>query len=303
MRQEPKLKEKGLIIGWERKNGDILQKLAVFAVLMSFLLFGCLGIGEQSTVSSSGRTADYMPNAMGVESSAPPTDGQYITKEGYVSVKVKEGTLQGTYEEIKAQLKDAGAEIGNVAYNEYSDRKQYTITVKVRPADFESMMATIQKAGEVKDLSVNLEDVTKQYKDLETRITGNEIELQRLYELYNQSSKVSDLLEVEREISRVETELELLKQEKADLSGRIQKSTINITLYEDMPATQQLTVSLEGLASLFFTAMAVAVSLVVAAAGFLLPVVILLWLLWFAYKKLRPKPQKSGGSGRQQPQQ
>jgi hypothetical protein len=144
----------------------------------------------------------------------------------------------------------------------------------------------LQQAGEVKDLSVQLEDVTKQYVDLDTKITNREVELQRLHTLYNRSDNISDLLQVEREITRVETELELLKQEKQSLVSRVEKSTISITIYEDKPATQQLTLPLEGLGALFFTAVAAAITLIVVAIGFLLPVAIVIGLIWFAYTKL-----------------
>ena len=145
----------------------------------------------------------------------------------------------------------------------------------------------LQQLGEVKDLSVQLEDVTQQYMDLDTRIKNREIELERLYELYDKSTKVSDLLDVEREITRVETDLEILKQQKQYLVSKVERSTIRITVYEDKPATQQLTLSLEGLGAMFFAAMAAAVTLVVLAIGFLVPFAMVLGILWLAYKFVR----------------
>lgn len=90
----------------------------------------------------------------------------------------------------------------------------------------------------------------------------------------------------------METDLELLQQQKQALVSRVDRSTITVTIYEDTPATQQITPSMEGLGSLFFGALAVAVSLVVAVTGFLLPMIVVLALLWFAYKKIRGKAAK-----------
>jgi len=272
-------------------------KLAPFVILLlAFGLFGCLGIGDTSGSGggtsfgeSSGRAAPSM--APSPVSGVAANDGQYITKSGYISIKVPEGTLKAKFEDMQAKLKSGGAELGDITYNEYSDRKTYSLSVKVVPDRFESMLTTLQGVGEVKDLSVNLEDVTKQYTDLDTRIRNKEIELKRLQDLYDKAGNVSDLLSVERELGRVETELELLKQEKDSLTARIQKSTINITLYVETPATQQFTVSLEGLAGLFFGAMAAAIMLIIGAAGFLIPLIAMLALLWFIYKKTRPKPK------------
>lgn len=274
------------------------MKLALFAIILvfGFLLFGCLGmegLGGNEGTASSGQSNEL---AASPSTTAPApggaSDGKYITKEGFVTVKVAEGTLNAKFEDMKGKLKNDGAELGDIRYNEYSDRREYTIAVKVLPSRFEAVLADLQTLGEVKDLSVNLEDVTKQYRDLDTRITNSEIELQRLQALYNRASKVSELLDIEREITRVETDLELLKQEKSDLISRVEKSTITITLYEDMPATNQLTIPLEGMAGLFFGAMGTAVMLLVGLIGFLLPGAILLGLLWFVWKKLKGRGSK-----------
>ncbi|MDD5171428.1 MAG: DUF4349 domain-containing protein [Candidatus ainarchaeum sp.] len=262
----------------------MLKQIAVLVMLIAILAFGCIG-QEGISLPSSGGT-EGMPSAPAYEDVGKSSydGGQYVTKEGSITLKVAEGTLESKFAEMKETLRIQGAETSDVTYNEYSDRKQYTLTVKVEPNKFESVNAMLQQLGEVKDMSVQLEDVTQQYTDLDTRIKNREIELERLYELYNQTSNVSDLLEVEREITRVETELELLKQEKQYLVSQVEQSTIRITVYEDKPATQQLTLSLEGLGTMFFAALAAAVTLVVLAIGFLLPFAIVVGILWLVYK-------------------
>lgn len=281
---------KGLSIGGDSLSGGFM-KLAPLALFVLFGLFlaGCAGIegvagGGESAPSDSYRYA--MAEAGGVQS-APAAEGAYVTKEGYVSVRVEPGALEAKFEEMKAKLRNQGAELGDIRYSEYAQRKQYALSVKVLPAKFDAALADLKTLGEVKDLSVNLEDVSRQYRDLDTRITNKEIELDRLRSIYNRTSKVSEFLEIERELSRVETELELLKAEKSDLVSRVEKSTVNITLYEEAPATSELTLPLEGLANLFFGAFAAALMLITGAAGFLLPPAILVAVLWFAYKALR----------------
>jgi hypothetical protein len=270
-----------------------MRNLIILTLLLGLLAFGCLG--SQSS-SEGGNTASaplrMMDSAVG-SAYAPSSAPQYVTKEGYISIRVNEGELQAKFDSMKAQLKSDGAELSDVRYTESGDRKQYTITMKVVPGKFEGMMATLQKVGDVKDMSVNLEDVTQQYVDLDTRIKNKEIELTRLYQLYNQSSKVSDLLDVERELTRVETDLELLKGQKQYLSSKIDKSTINVTVYEEKPASTQLSISLDGIASLFFAAIGAAITLIVVAVGFLLPIAAVMAVLWFAFKLLTGK-KKAG---------
>ncbi|NYZ74091.1 DUF4349 domain-containing protein [Candidatus Micrarchaeota archaeon] len=267
----------------------MLRNIAVLGFLVALLAFGCLGMEQSSSNTGDSRAltdASYAPSVPSYDAGGV-SESQYVTKEGSITLKVAEGTLESKFTEMKDKLSAQGADMSDITYNEYSDRKQYTLTVKVAPAKFESISAMLQQLGEVKDMSVQLEDVTQQYTDLDTRIKNRQIELDRLYELYNQSSKVSDLLDVEREITRVETDLEILKQEKQYLVSKVERSTITITVYEDKPATQQLTLSLEGLGQMFFAAMAAAVTLVVLAVGFLLPFAIVVGILWLVYKAFR----------------
>lgn len=210
---------------------------------------------------------------------------------------VDQGTLESKFADLKTSLASSGAQTSDITYSEAGDRKQYTLTVKVQPSKFNSMMTALQTIGEVKDMSVNLEDVTQQYTDLNTRITDQEAELSRLYQLYNMSGNISDLLSVESEMTRVETNLDILKGEKQVMDSQIQLSTISITVYEDKPATSQLSLSLEGIGALFFTAISAAITVIVAAVGFLLPIAIVIGVIWLAFKALTGKkkvgPSKS----------
>lgn len=276
-------------------------KFAIFSILLLLLTFGCLGGNPSANYDPNDGlpSGDYdysnspSPSSALKELSTPYSSGSssqtYITKEGSIKLKVPEGTLETKYEELKANLATEGVTFSDIRYYEYSDKKQYTITMKILPSKFDSISDMLKQAGELKDMSVQLEDVAQEYTDTETRIKNKEIELDRLRALYNQSGEITDLLEVEYELSRVETELELLKQNKVYLDSRIQKSTIYLTMYEDKPASQQLIIPLEGFASLFFGALAVAIALIVGATGFLLPIILVILVLWFIYKKLTAK--------------
>lgn len=268
-----------------------MLRIVVLVAFIALLFSGCLGIAEEQ--------AGY-PTVTSRESPlASPGggsyDSQYVAKTGYVSLKVAEGSLQSGYEELREALKDGGAILSDVSYNEYGERKQYSFTIKILPSKFDAVMSAIQAYGEVKDISVQLEDVTQQYVELDLKIANREAELARLQKLYNQSDTVSDLIEVERELTRVETDLEILKQQKQNIVSRVEYSTITVNIYEEKPAISRLTLSLETLGALFFGAIAAAITLIVLAVGFLLPIGVIAGLAFLAYKKVfmrkaGPKP-------------
>jgi ACT domain-containing protein len=249
--------------------------------------FGCIGGNSDASDYSSGYEADYSYALSASPSLFAESKTTYITQDGSIVLKVPEGTLETKYLEVKEQLETEGATFSNINYNEYSGRKEYALTMKILPSKFDSTLDMLKQEGEVKDVSVELEDVTEEYTDLETRITNKETELERLRSMYDQCTEVEDLLAVEYELSRVETEYELLQQQKQYLDSKIQMSTIYLTIYEDMPATQQLINPFEGLASLFFTSLAAAIAVIVAVAGFMIPIVLVVWVIWSLYKKLK----------------
>ncbi len=272
-----------------------MNRVVVFSLLACILMFGCMGVMEEGAYESGGMGMAREALAPAYPASDSYSEGQYVTKEGSMTIKVPEGTLQDRFDEMKGNLSSEGAQTSDIRYTEYGNRRQYTMVVKVAPSKFDRINEMLKGIGEVKDISVQLEDVTKQYTDLDTRIKNKEVELERLYKLYNMSDNVSDLLSVEREVTRVETELELLKQQKQYLVSKVERSTIAITIYEEKPASTQLTMPLESLGQWFFTAVAAAISLIVVAAGFLLPIALVALLLWHGYKrffrgkKARPK--------------
>ncbi len=270
-------------------SGGDLKTLGAF-IILSLLLFGC--IGTQSSTSGAMLKAQVSP----AYAPAPGGTGQVVTQQGYITLRVPEGTLEQRFSDMKTALENQGAQTSDIAYNEYSDRKQYSITVKVPPSKFDDINTALKGMGEVKGMSVQLQDVTQQYNDLDTQISNKQIELQRLQALYNQSANVSDLLAVESQLTRVQTELDSLQQQKQALVSQVEMSTIVITMYEDTPATSQLSLSLEGLGSMFFGALAAAITLLVLAVGFLIPIAIVAVVIWAAYmavagrKKGGPKP-------------
>ena len=264
-----------------------MNRIAI-VIFFAAILAGCTSMDFDSGMMEPA----YRQSGMAMEAPAAYYDGgsyaedNYVIKEGSITLKVSEGTLEAKIEELKENLEYEGAKITDINYYEYGERLQYMLTVKVPPNRFESINDMLKYVGEVKSMSVNLEDVTQQYTDLETRIKNKDIELGRLYELYNKSDDVEDLLAVEREVSRVETELELLKQQEEWLSSRIDLSTITITIYEEKPAGDQLIMPLEGLGKLFFASIAVAITIIVGLVGLLLPVAVIVGILWLVYKKL-----------------
>ena len=108
-----------------------------------------------------------------------------------------------------------------------------TITLRIPDIDFSSAVSALDQLGKVRNHSVSSEDVTKAYYDLETPLAVTRETEARLRELLTRKTgDLSDVLQVERELSRVIGMIEAMEGERRYYDNQIALATITITLYE-----------------------------------------------------------------------
>ena len=87
--------------------------------------------------------------------------------------------------------------------------------------------------GELKNQTLGTEDVTKAYFDTDARLKNAHVMEQRLIDmLKTKTGKVSDLLQVEKELSRVREEIEKMQGELKYWDSQVQFATVTISLAE-----------------------------------------------------------------------
>jgi hypothetical protein len=114
------------------------------------------------------------------------------------------------------------------------------LVVKVVPENLDRFLQRLRGLGEVKNQTLGTEDVTKQYFDTDSRLNSARTMEQRLLEiLRTKAGKVSDLLEVEKELGRVRAQIEEMQGSLKYMDAQVQFATVTITLAEkdmDEPA-------------------------------------------------------------------
>ncbi len=114
------------------------------------------------------------------------------------------------------------------------------VVVKVLPETLDGFLGRLRELGEVKNQTLGTDDVTKQYLDTDSRMQNARTMEQRLLEiLKTKTSKVADLLEVEKELGRVRASIEQMQGELKYLDALVAFATVTITLTEknmDLPA-------------------------------------------------------------------
>jgi len=156
-----------------------------------------------------------------------------IIKTGNIGLDVK--NLQETEKNIEIRIKE---------YDGYiSSSKLYwttgTIVLKIPSENFDVFVQSVEIFGKITNKSIEAQDVTKKYYDIEKRIETKKI-LQQRYESYlKNASKVDELLSIERELNNVTVEIESMELELKTLSHLVAYSTLTLNL--NIPGTNEIT--------------------------------------------------------------
>jgi hypothetical protein len=107
------------------------------------------------------------------------------------------------------------------------------VIVKVLPENLDRFLQKVRALGELKNQTLGTEDVTKAYFDTDARLKNARVMEERLIEmLKTKTGKVSDLLQVEKELGRVREDIEKMQGELKYWDSQVQFATVTISLAE-----------------------------------------------------------------------
>ncbi len=113
------------------------------------------------------------------------------------------------------------------------DRRRGTLVIRVPAERFAAAYSELKGLGKVETETVSTQDVTKAYADLETRLRVKRDAEGRLREiLRTRTARLSDVLEAERELTRLLEEIEQIEGERRYYDQQIALSTISAALHE-----------------------------------------------------------------------
>lgn len=105
--------------------------------------------------------------------------------------------------------------------------------VRVPVDEFTAFMDAVAKIAELRSVHTNSQDVTAEYYDAQAHLTNKRAEEQRLLRHLDKSTgKLSDILEIEHELSRVRGEIEELQGRLQLLANTATLSTVTVTIHE-----------------------------------------------------------------------
>jgi len=104
--------------------------------------------------------------------------------------------------------------------------------VRVHASKLDDAIRRITKLGKVKRKTISGDDVTEEYKDYRIRLDNAIQARSRYLELLAKAENVESTLKVEKELERLNTEIETLKAKLEGLDHLSEFSTISLTIIE-----------------------------------------------------------------------
>jgi len=167
----------------------------------------------------------------------PVAGDRKVIKTAYIELEVEVGKFEDTLFEFISLAEQNGGFISNS--RSYSDAEgnltSGSVTIRIPSNKYSSIINKIKEMGTVKSTSSGGQDVTQEYTDLESRLRNYQAQEEVLLDLMKQSKKVSDSLEVQRELSNVQEQIEVIKGRMNYLDDMVSFSTIEVYFYEPEP--------------------------------------------------------------------
>jgi N-methylhydantoinase B/oxoprolinase/acetone carboxylase alpha subunit len=172
------------------------------------------------------RLADAAPGTLAqVPLPSPVQVAQQLIRRGDMALQVDDvsatarrverlGTIMGG---VVAQSSDDGKDDAHVSLRVPSDR-------------LDEVMDSVSRYGHVERRTTNSNDVTETLLDLDGRIASLAATRDRLRQLLARSEAIRDVLEVERELGRVQAELESLERRSQGLRGQVAMSDLSVDI-------------------------------------------------------------------------
>ncbi|MBX7119483.1 MAG: DUF4349 domain-containing protein [Gemmatimonadaceae bacterium] len=127
---------------------------------------------------------------------------------------------------IAALVRGADGEVERSA----ADGAERSMTLRIPDARLEAVMDSIGALGRVTSRSLTMQDVTAEVIDLEARLASLVAARDRLRLLQQRAESVADVVAVERELARVQGEIDSMTGRRDHLRDQADRSTLAVTL-------------------------------------------------------------------------
>jgi len=210
--------------------------IAMFLLVAALLVAGYLaypliferGTGAYGVMQTETKIAVPQPALMKAQSEAAGTPAlvafRNVTMSFYLRIQVED--VKSAYQKLSLMASSYGGYVQSSSLQEGGGQ----VTLRI-PADrVEEALRDIRSIGNVESEEKNVEDVTEQVIDVETRLKNLRATESRLIDLLDKAEKVSDIIEIESKLSEVRQQIEWLEAIRRNLQLMVKYATVSVEL-------------------------------------------------------------------------
>lgn len=216
------------------------MKIWLPLIAVCVLLAGCSGGSADGS-----RSAPASKNVMsemsaasgealrdGVAAPAVPALPRKIIYTGSVALRTDD--LDAAEKKLDAMVKQFNGYLGSASRSgTKGSQRSGSWTIRIPSTGYGSFVKAISTIGELESSSQEAQDVSEEFYDVQARLKNKKVEEARLVELLQKATgKLTEVLQVEKEISRIREEIEQIEGRLRFLTNQTDLSTITVTINE-----------------------------------------------------------------------
>lgn len=227
------------------------MKITLFCTSLLMLVGGC---SENAAVTDNITLQEVAVEAPAMEEIATNVDDkaysgtadteyrQMVIKNANLAFETDD--LEATAKRINAAAQKFGAQLQSDSENNNGYSLSRTLVLRIPGNKFDLFIDEVAKGVTYFDRKeISAQDVTEEYVDLDARIKAKKTLEARYLELLKKANKVSEMLEIEKELSAIREEIEAQEGRLRYLKSRVAMSTVVIEFYKHTEQQAGATVS------------------------------------------------------------
>jgi hypothetical protein len=186
--------------------------------------------------SSTGFSASEQPLNKPINEPDVVTDQERkLITDGRVSFEVSD--LSETRERVVSAVDRYEAYISSDEEYNRDDQISISMVIRVPSRNFDALLNNV--TGDIRHLDskqINVRDVTEEFVDIQARLQSKKELEARYIELLEQARAVSDMLEIERQMEQLRSQIESIEGRLRYLQNQVTLSTLRLNFYERRPS-------------------------------------------------------------------
>lgn len=170
---------------------------------------------------------------------SPPVDDYYEPDKIITTVSITMETVEfdQTSENLNELIKKykGYVESSNISHNNYinSSRLKYSsYTIRIPRENLDKFVDDIKEIGNIISENTSKLDITKSYRDTESRLRVLETKEERILALLEKAEKMEDIIALENQLSQIIYEKENLTANLMEMDDKVDYSTVQLELRE-----------------------------------------------------------------------